>query len=77
LFHGKGFKGHNGFDRTNLEKIITETGFVNVKFTTVYKIKKTGNDGVERTFPLFLVVAERSQLKFCECLKHTALAKFL
>jgi ubiquinone/menaquinone biosynthesis C-methylase UbiE len=60
LFHGKGFKGHNGFDRTNLEKIITETGFVNVKFTTVYKIKKTGNDGVERTFPLFLVVAEKS-----------------
>jgi len=59
LFHGKEFKGHNGFDRVDLEKIATETGFINVNFTTVYEIKKTGNDGVERTFPLFLMVAEK------------------
>lgn len=60
LFHGKGFKGHNGFDRVDLEKIVTETGFVNVNFRTVYEIQKVGNDGVERPFPLFLMAAQKS-----------------
>jgi hypothetical protein len=53
LFHGKEFKGHNGFDRTAFEKNTIETGFINVNFKTVYEIKKEGNNGVKRSFPLF------------------------
>ncbi len=60
LFHGKGFSGHNGFDRADLQKLAIETGFEKIKFDTVYVIKKAGNDGVERSFPLFLMVAQKS-----------------
>jgi 2-polyprenyl-3-methyl-5-hydroxy-6-metoxy-1,4-benzoquinol methylase len=59
LFHGKDFKGHNGFNRTDLQKIAQETGFVNINFTSAYEIKKAGNDGIERSFPIFLMVAEK------------------
>jgi SAM-dependent methyltransferase len=59
LFHEKGFKGHNGFDRAELGKIAAEAGFVGINFKTVYEIHEAGNDGVERSFPLFLMVAEK------------------
>lgn len=59
LFHGAGFKGHNGFDRSELEKRIVNTGFVDVKFRSVYEIRKTIPDGTERSFPLFLMAAAK------------------
>ena len=59
LFHGHGFKGHNGFDRKALQKIAEKAGFVEVKFRTVSEINKTARDGVQRTFPLFLMTCKK------------------
>lgn len=60
LFHGPEFKGHNGFDRNELREVIEEAGFVDVRFSTVYKIKKETRDGIVRTFPLFLMVCKKN-----------------
>jgi 2-polyprenyl-3-methyl-5-hydroxy-6-metoxy-1,4-benzoquinol methylase len=59
LFHGPEFKGHNGFDRNDLQKIAGKAGFVEVKFRTVSEINKTASDGVQRTFPLFLMTCKK------------------
>jgi 2-polyprenyl-3-methyl-5-hydroxy-6-metoxy-1,4-benzoquinol methylase len=59
LFHGPEFLGHNGFDREDLKKIALESGFFNVRFKTVFEIKKVARDGAEHSFPLFLMVAEK------------------
>jgi 2-polyprenyl-3-methyl-5-hydroxy-6-metoxy-1,4-benzoquinol methylase len=62
LFHGKGFKGHNGFDREGLKKITQKSGFTNIRFKTVLEIKKVSHDKMEHSFPLFLMVAEKPEL---------------
>jgi 2-polyprenyl-3-methyl-5-hydroxy-6-metoxy-1,4-benzoquinol methylase len=63
LFHGKGFKGHNGFDREGLKKVTRQAGFTNTRFRTVFEIKKVSyHDKMEHTFPLFLMVAEKPKL---------------
>lgn len=49
---------HLGFDRDELQKTVERTGFQNVTFSTVYKIRKqVGNK--EKTFPIFLMVAQK------------------
>ena len=49
---------HLGFDRDELQRIVEQTGFGNISFSTAYKIKKiTGNE--ERTFPVFLMTAQK------------------
>ena len=49
---------HLGFDRDELRKMVEDTGFKDVAFTTAYKIRKqTGNE--EKTFPVFLMVARK------------------
>ena len=55
LFHGHGFKGHNGFDRKTLQKIAEGAGFIDVKFKTVCEISRIASDGVSRIFPIFLM----------------------
>jgi 2-polyprenyl-3-methyl-5-hydroxy-6-metoxy-1,4-benzoquinol methylase len=58
-FHGPGFDGHNGFDRTALAGKARAAGFTHVRFTTAYENpRKVG--GAERLFPVFLMVAERA-----------------
>jgi len=59
LFHGTGFTGHNGFDRTALQKIVEKNGFTDVQFKTVSEIKKVGSDGIERSFPVFFMVCKK------------------
>ncbi len=59
LFHGKEFKGHSGFDRLDLKKKAESAGFTKVSFQTVFEIKKPGNDGVERPFPVFLMTCRK------------------
>lgn len=63
LFHGKDFKGHNGFDREELGKKVVNAGFTDVRFKTIYEMRKEGNDGFEHLFPLFLMVAKKQDLK--------------
>lgn len=49
---------HLGFDRAELQQLVENAGFGNVTFTTAYEIKKKmGNK--EKTFPIFLMVAQK------------------
>ncbi len=52
---------HLGFDRAELQKIVEDTGFGNVAFSTAYEIKKQiGNK--ENAFPIFLMVAQKFRI---------------
>lgn len=59
-FHGKQVTGvHHGFGRAELQGRVESAGFSNVKFSTVHAIRKPV-DGVERNFPLFLMIARKA-----------------
>jgi ubiquinone/menaquinone biosynthesis C-methylase UbiE len=49
---------HLGFERNELQKWVEAVGFGNVQFSTAYEIKKE-IDGREKTFPVFLMVAQK------------------
>jgi ubiquinone/menaquinone biosynthesis C-methylase UbiE len=53
-FHDYEFVGHTGFDRRDLEKLLLKIGFVNIRFTTPFAMKKSA-----RVYPLFLAIAEK------------------
>ena len=57
-FHGKGFAGHNGFDRADLARRLERAGFAGVRVSTVHEMQKDTGMG-PRSYSLFLVVAER------------------
>ncbi|MBK9207228.1 MAG: methyltransferase domain-containing protein [Anaerolineales bacterium] len=50
---------HKGFERTELQTWAEETGFTDVKFSTVCEIKKKINE-VEKAFPVFLLTARKT-----------------
>ena len=54
-FHGEGFDGHNGFERSTLAALAEAAGFCAVRFDTVFTMEKGA-----RRYPLFLMVAERA-----------------
>lgn len=58
-FHGADFSGHPGFDRETLQRQASEAGFRNIRFTTVFTIRKALATGGEKDFPVFLMVAEK------------------
>jgi len=49
---------HTGFEQSKLQKWVEAAGFGNVKFSTAYEISKE-IDGREKTFPVFLMVAQK------------------
>ena len=55
-FHGEGFDGHLGFDRTELGTKARAAGFASVRFVTAYEMTKEAA-GAQRTFPIFLMIA--------------------
>lgn len=57
-FHGPDFSGHRGFDRAALGRQATGAGFGNIRFSTVFNIRKRVGDG-EKDFPVFLMIAEK------------------
>ena len=57
-FHGPDFSGHKGFDRDELKEKLVKVGFRNISFTSCYKMTKEVDAGL-RTFPLFLMAAEK------------------
>lgn len=58
-FHGPDVKDvHLGFDHSELKHKVEAAGFKDVKFSSVYTVKKQV-DGVEKPFPLFLLVAQK------------------
>jgi len=58
-FHGKDVTDvHRGFDRKKLADLMRRVGFSNISFTTAYNMEKETN-GITRTFPIFLAVAQK------------------
>ena len=57
-FHGPGFTGHPGFDRSVLEHEAHGAGFRNIEFSTVFHIAKPDSRG-QTDFPVFLMVARK------------------
>jgi predicted TPR repeat methyltransferase len=53
-FHGDGFGGHHGFDRTSLGDQLRAAGFTDVSFEHAYDLRKHDHD-----YPLFLALASR------------------
>jgi ubiquinone/menaquinone biosynthesis C-methylase UbiE len=49
---------HKGFERGELQQMAEAAGFGDVRFSTAYVIKKKVGDG-EKTFPVFLMVAQK------------------
>jgi ubiquinone/menaquinone biosynthesis C-methylase UbiE len=58
-FHGAGFDGHPGFDRTRLGTKAREAGFATVEFSTAHEIEKQV-DGRPHRYPVFLMVARKA-----------------
>jgi ubiquinone/menaquinone biosynthesis C-methylase UbiE len=52
------FDGHNGFNREVLTGKVKAAGFGNVRFATVFYVRKE-IDGIEKAFPMFLMTAQR------------------
>jgi len=50
---------HLGFERAELQRWVEDAGFSDVKFSTAFEIKKK-IDGVEKIFPVFLLVARKA-----------------
>jgi ubiquinone/menaquinone biosynthesis C-methylase UbiE len=50
---------HLGFDRHELQKIVENIGFGNIRFSTAYEIKKQQIGNAEKIFPVFLMVAQK------------------
>jgi predicted TPR repeat methyltransferase len=55
-FHSEAFEGYLGFDRADLREKVRHAGFQEVRFETVLTIHKE-RDGVEREYPMFLMLA--------------------
>lgn len=51
---------HLGFKRDELREMVGTIGFGNITFTTAYEIRKKINN-VEKTFPVFLMSAQKSR----------------
>jgi tRNA (cmo5U34)-methyltransferase len=56
-FHGNDFAGHKGFNVESLKKMIANTGFTSANHETCYTINKVTEDGLTKSFPVFLLVA--------------------
>lgn len=58
-FHGKGFVGHKGFNKDILTGILGKYGFKTVRWKLCYDNIKKYDDGSEKIFPLFLLIAQK------------------
>jgi ubiquinone/menaquinone biosynthesis C-methylase UbiE len=60
-FHGQHVTDvHRGFERQALQAKVEAAGFMDVRFSSVYAVKKMV-DGVEKAFPLFLMIARKGE----------------
>lgn len=58
-FHGDGFVGHNGFNKEYLTGILKRQGFRVVSWKVCYDNIKKFDDGTEKVFPLFVLIAQK------------------
>ncbi len=52
---------HLGFERGELQTWVESAGFVDVKFSTAFEIKKK-IDGIDKIFPVFLLTAQKAKI---------------
>jgi 2-polyprenyl-3-methyl-5-hydroxy-6-metoxy-1,4-benzoquinol methylase len=57
-FHGDGFKGHLGFNPDDLANKLQALGFIDINYQNSYVMRKETADGVQKDFPLFLLIAK-------------------
>ncbi len=59
-FHSAGAgEKHHGFDRNALAEIIRKNGLSSLHFKTVHTVNRTGDDGTARSYPVFLMTAQK------------------
>ncbi|MFH5885917.1 class I SAM-dependent methyltransferase [Halalkalibaculum sp. DA3122] len=60
-FHGHDVDNvHKGFDREDLARLVEKQGFTDISFKTAYRMEKEINEqGETKTFPVFLMVAQK------------------
>jgi len=60
-FHSNipGFDGHNGFDRIELENILSSIGFKVKHYKIFFNLQKKFDDNTVGTYPLFLIFAQK------------------
>jgi len=58
-FHGEGFTGHNGFDPEWMSTVMLNAGFTGISYSTCFVQKKTDAEGIEREYPVFLIIARK------------------
>jgi 2-polyprenyl-3-methyl-5-hydroxy-6-metoxy-1,4-benzoquinol methylase len=58
-FHGKGFIGHNGFEREDLSKKLERIGFTNIKSEICFQMPKKHGDTEVQFYPLFVMAAQK------------------
>ena len=51
---------HFGFDREALSQAFVEAGFKQTYFQTAYEVTRPNEAGVQKTYPIFLLVARKS-----------------
>jgi tRNA (cmo5U34)-methyltransferase len=57
-FHGEGFNGHLGFEKTWLEQTLDVAGFTPVSLEPCFVIRRI-QEGKEQEFPVFLSVSQK------------------
>lgn len=57
-FHEGEFNGHKGFSRDQLDLMLTNSGFRLVSYDICYEITKIAEDGIEKSYPIFMLVAK-------------------
>lgn len=55
-FHGPGFDGHHGFDRTALARVLADAGFTGTGFVDCTQLERDG-----KTYPVFLATSSRAR----------------
>jgi ubiquinone/menaquinone biosynthesis C-methylase UbiE len=61
-FHNSGNTAgvkHHGFDRAVLTSVLQKAGFKNIRFTTAYAVERRDEKGENRSYPIFLLLAEK------------------
>ena len=58
-FHEGEFHGHKGFSKSQLTSLVTSTGFASLSYDICYTIQKTNEDGVSKSYPVFMLIAEK------------------
>jgi len=50
---------HNGFEPAEFKKILKNAGFTNISYRNIYNIRKKTKDGIEKEFPVFLIIGQK------------------